>query len=179
MTDEETTTTAVAEDQQSLGHVIIDVKDMSFFTITSYKGDVNLDYLHLFAGDTTLYHKGQFEDYVDRLIMDDALNGHNMTKTIYRSDESVLSQSREARDVACESVSNLSLAVKTTHIPSKNRKVNFHYSIYHLSSSSHNDIYLLLSSVKCLNSLCFVTLMQFKISVLTCISTKFSEIYYQ
>ena len=82
-----------------------------------------MDYLHLFSKNATLYHNGQFVGLIDRYNMDEAFDVHDMTKTIYRSDDSVLSQSREAQDVGSESVSGLSVAVKTTHLPTKNRKV--------------------------------------------------------
>ena len=91
--------------------------------MVSYRGDANLDYAHLYSGDATLYHSGQVDCEIDRFRMDDALFCGNLNQTIYRSDESVLAQSREAQDVRSESVSALSLAVKTTHMPSKNRKV--------------------------------------------------------
>jgi len=110
------------EEQVNLGHVVIEVDDLNFFTITSYKGDVNLDYLHLFSGNATLYHTGQVDSAIDRFDMEDALTIQNMNKTIYRSEESVLSQIREAQDVGSESVSTLSVAVKTTHIPTRNTK---------------------------------------------------------
>ncbi|XP_065067241.1 autophagy-related protein 2 homolog B-like [Rhopilema esculentum] len=104
------------------GHVVIDVEDLNFFTVVSYRGDVNLDYAHLYSGDATLYHSGQVDCEIDRFRMDDAFFCGNLNRTLYRSDESVLAQSREAQDVSSESVSALSLAIKTTHMPSKNRK---------------------------------------------------------
>ena len=112
-----------SEEQSNLGHVIIEVEDLNFFTVTSYKGDINLDYLHLFAGNATLYHNSQVDCIINRYNMEDAFTVLNMTKTIYRSEESVLAQSREAQDVGSEGVSALSVAVKTTHVPTRNRKV--------------------------------------------------------
>lgn len=104
--------------------MIIDIKDVDFFTVTSYKGDINLDYLHLYSCDATLFHSGRLDPLINRFIMEEALRSHDLNKTIYRSDDTVLALSRETQDVGCESVSALSVAVKTTHVPSKNRKVN-------------------------------------------------------
>ena len=111
------------EEGSNFGHVVIEVEDMNFFTVTSYKGDINLDYLQLFSGNATLYHNSQLDSIINRFNMEDALTTHGMSKTIYRSEESVLSQIREAQDVGSEGVSALSVAVKTIHVPTRNRKV--------------------------------------------------------
>ena len=89
----------------------------------AYKGDPNIDFMHLYTGDATLYHSGQVNSEIDRLNMEEALTSSNMNRIIYRSDQSVLSQSKEAQDVGSESVSAVSLAMKTKHFPTKNRKV--------------------------------------------------------
>ena len=89
----------------------------------AYKGDPNIDFMHLYTGDATLYHSGLVNSDIDRFNMEEALTSSSMNRTIYRSDQSVLSQSKEAQDVGSESVSAVSLAMKTKHFPTKNRKV--------------------------------------------------------
>ena len=109
--------------EQQLGHAVIEVDNFHFFTVSGYKGDPNLDYLQLHASNATLYHSSHLDGEVDHRILQEALSTKPHMRTIYQSESSVLSRSKEASGVGTDGFASLSLAMKTTR--SKQRKVYY------------------------------------------------------
>eukprot|EP00794_Sanderia_malayensis_P020264 gene20264-22250_t len=112
------------DNRPEVGHMVIDAESLNFFIVSGYKGDPNIDYIQLYSSNATLYHSSHMQVGLDLFNMDDAFDVRNLSKTIYRSDKGVLSQSQEAMDVGSEHLSALSLAMKCKRFPNRNRTDN-------------------------------------------------------
>ncbi|KAM8940476.1 autophagy-related protein 2 homolog A isoform 2-T2 [Pelodytes ibericus] len=108
----ETKTEATKKVDDHHGEVVLDVENGRIFSVSKYRGKVDLSYLCIESDIVSLYHKAAVEDYLPPVSLElpTFVLPKNLDPTIYTSEEGVSSQLSGARKE--RSPKMLSLAVR-------------------------------------------------------------------
>uniref|UniRef100_H3BF07 Autophagy related 2A n=1 Tax=Latimeria chalumnae TaxID=7897 RepID=H3BF07_LATCH len=104
------------------GEVVLDVENGTLFSVSQYKGQVDLNYLCIESNKVALYHKAIVEDYLlpDRLEVPNFYPPEQLNPTIYCSEEGVETKLCGGRKE--KSLNMLSTAIKINLDMKKNVK---------------------------------------------------------